>query len=65
MFAAVAGWGDVEPDEMFSVFNMGVGFVVVTAPADADRAVAALAAAGRPARVIGEVVPGDGAVRMA
>jgi phosphoribosylformylglycinamidine cyclo-ligase len=49
-------------DELLRTFNMGIGFAAVV-PADrADRAVAVLADAGRPAVVIGEIGAGAGAV---
>ena len=62
VFAAVAAMGGIDRDEMFAVFNMGVGFVVVTG--DADAVVASLTASGREASVIGHVVAGGGAVRL-
>jgi phosphoribosylaminoimidazole (AIR) synthetase len=53
--------GNVPLDEMVRVFNCGVGLVVIVAPADAERAIAALAAAGDRAWRIGQVRPrGDG-----
>jgi phosphoribosylformylglycinamidine cyclo-ligase len=48
--------GGLDEAEMFRAFNMGVGLIVVTAAADADRAVAALHAAGEPAWRLGSVV---------
>ncbi len=65
VFAAVQQVGNVPGADMFATFNMGVGFIAVVAAADADAAVAALDRAGRPAGVIGEVVTGDGMVRLA
>ena len=41
---------------MFSTYNMGVGMMMVVDAADAGAVVAALAAAGENASVIGEVV---------
>jgi phosphoribosylformylglycinamidine cyclo-ligase len=64
VFAAVAEAGGIDRDEMFAVFNMGIGFVVVTAADDADDTIASLAALGRQADVIGAVAPGDGTVRL-
>lgn len=45
--------GRVPREDMLRTFNMGVGLIIVTAPGDADRVVAAVA----DARVIGEIVP--------
>ena len=64
VFAFVAEAGGIDRDEMFAVFNMGVGFVVVTAADLVDGAVASLVASGREAGVIGAVVPGDRTVRI-
>jgi len=56
--------GDVERDEMRRVFNLGVGMVAAV-PADAaSTALDVLAGEGLAARIIGEVVPGDGQVRF-
>jgi phosphoribosylformylglycinamidine cyclo-ligase len=50
--------GGVPLEDMLRTFNMGLGLILVVAHADADRVIAALAAAGEPgARVIGEIVP--------
>ena len=56
IFRLIQQRGRVEDAEMYRVFNMGVGMVLVTAP----DAVAAVRAAIPEAIVIGEVVPGDG-----
>ncbi|HVL15345.1 MAG TPA: phosphoribosylformylglycinamidine cyclo-ligase, partial [Gemmata sp.] len=64
----VFGWmqklGNVADAEMFRVFNMGVGFVVVCDPAAADAVAARLAADGIPAWRIGEVTDGDVGVEL-
>jgi len=53
--------GRVPLDDMLRTFNMGVGLVIVTASAKADHVMEELAArGGREARVIGEIVAGDG-----
>ena len=49
--------GQVAPAEMFSTFNMGIGFVLVVPEAQADAALAHFSAAYR----IGSVVDGAGA----
>jgi phosphoribosylformylglycinamidine cyclo-ligase len=59
---AVFDWlqkqGQVSDTEMYRVFNCGIGMTVHVAPADADKAVAALRDAGQEALVIGEVKAG-------
>jgi phosphoribosylformylglycinamidine cyclo-ligase len=64
IFAEIARLGPVDDDEMDRVFNLGLGFVVVVEAGSADAALGALAAAGCGAAVVGEVVPGSGAVRF-
>ncbi len=44
MFGLIAERGEVPPEEMYEVFNMGCGFVVVVPAADASAAVELLGA---------------------
>lgn len=53
IFALVQRLGGIELSEMFEVYNMGIGFCVVVAPADADRALTILRQRGRRAQAIG------------
>jgi phosphoribosylformylglycinamidine cyclo-ligase len=55
IFDVLARGGPVDEDEMRSVFNLGVGLLVVVDASAADRALAVLAQAGERAWVIGEV----------
>jgi phosphoribosylformylglycinamidine cyclo-ligase len=64
LFRVLQREGGVEEAEMFRVFNMGVGMVVIVEPEDADAAVRDLRAAGESAWIAGEVVPGDGTVQL-
>jgi phosphoribosylformylglycinamidine cyclo-ligase len=65
IFGWLAANGPVAPLEMQRTFNMGIGMTAVVAPADAERAVAALAKMGVGAQVIGEVIAvADGAPRV-
>jgi phosphoribosylformylglycinamidine cyclo-ligase len=60
IFGIIQSAGDVETAEMFRVFNMGVGFAVVVAESDAERALDVMRSAGAPdARVIGRVDAGS------
>jgi phosphoribosylformylglycinamidine cyclo-ligase len=60
VFRALQEGGRVTSDEMFRVFNMGVGMIVIV-PADGARAVADdLAASGERSWILGEVVDGEG-----
>ncbi len=53
LFQLLQDEGDVPADEMYRVFNMGIGMVVVVSPDDVAKA---QQACGEPAPVIGEVV---------
>ena len=60
LFRFLAGTGNVSEEEMYRVFNMGIGMCLVVAPEDAERIAESCAGHGdRPAR-IGRVVPGEG-----
>ena len=56
IFALIEERGGIARAEMFEVFNMGIGFCVVLAEADAGAALAILARYGRNASVIGHAV---------
>lgn len=47
---------DIEPNELFQVFNMGIGMVLVVPGSQADQAQETLQNAGEKAYIIGEVV---------
>jgi phosphoribosylformylglycinamidine cyclo-ligase len=50
--------GNIPDTEMYRVFNCGIGMTIQVAPADAQRAIGILRAAGQEALVIGEVRAG-------
>ena len=52
--------GNIDREEMFSTYNMGVGMMMVVDAEDADEVVEALKGAGENASVIGEIVPDEG-----
>lgn len=52
----------IDDDEMWSVFNMGVGYIVAVAPEDVDAAMNALAAIRRSPFVMGRLLAGGGDV---
>jgi phosphoribosylformylglycinamidine cyclo-ligase len=60
IFRLLAERGRVPAPEMERVFNLGVGMVAITAPADADRAIRLLSERQVPAWVLGEVIPAGG-----
>jgi len=56
--------GNVDRDEMFRVFNMGIGYTIICRPAFSDAVCAKLAKLGESPTVIGEIVKGNGEVRV-
>jgi phosphoribosylformylglycinamidine cyclo-ligase len=64
VFAIIQRAGPVAEQEMWHVFNMGVGFVIALPPNEADTAVAVAREEGVGAHVIGEVVPAGDASRF-
>jgi phosphoribosylformylglycinamidine cyclo-ligase len=65
IFGFLRDAGALDVAQLESTFNLGVGMVAVTAPGDADRALALLAARGLDAWVCGAVTPTPGgAVRL-
>ncbi len=56
--------GRVEAGEMLRTFNMGIGMVLVLAPADLPRARQLLTQAGQESVLIGKTVAGPGKVRF-
>lgn len=60
VFSLLEEWGNVPHREMFNIFNMGVGMVVIMPRSEADKAVSILSSFGERASVIGEVSEGSG-----
>jgi phosphoribosylformylglycinamidine cyclo-ligase len=51
--------GQIELEEMFGTFNMGVGYIAVVSPEDVAQTLSILEAHGETATVIGKIVSGD------
>ena len=64
IFAEIQRLGDVADDEMARVFNLGVGMVAVVPPGGLMRAQDLLRSHGVPSVEIGEIVPGEGHVKL-
>ncbi|NLW60042.1 MAG: phosphoribosylformylglycinamidine cyclo-ligase [Firmicutes bacterium] len=60
IFKLLQTLGAVPETEMYRTFNMGIGFVCLVAPEEADKACAVLAGAGEEPVIIGRVEPGAG-----
>jgi phosphoribosylformylglycinamidine cyclo-ligase len=59
VFPLLQEQGRIDLEEMYRVFNMGVGMVAVVAPGQVDIVEQALDRLGEPHHRIGRVVPGD------
>lgn len=55
VFMVLGRLGNIEPKEMYRVFNMGIGMVLVVPPDAADSVVSCAIDLGERARVIGEI----------
>ncbi|CAN5503895.1 phosphoribosylformylglycinamidine cyclo-ligase [soil metagenome] len=64
LFRTLQQAGQVADEEMFRVFNMGIGMVAVVAAARAEALVEELNAAGEQAWIAGSVEDGEGRVRL-
>lgn len=62
IFKFIQNQGKVETDEMYRVFNMGIGFVVIIAKRDLEKATNILRACHQPYNVIGVIRKGTGVV---
>jgi phosphoribosylformylglycinamidine cyclo-ligase len=63
VFRFLQDQGDIDEAEMWRVFNMGIGFVVIAKPHFADRLTERLTRAGQVVHPLGKVVKGTGKVR--
>jgi phosphoribosylformylglycinamidine cyclo-ligase len=60
IFSFLETMGGVPRREMFNVFNMGIGMVIALPARNADAAIKILQEHGEKARVMGEVIKGEG-----
>jgi len=58
IFNLIAASGNIDKQDMYSTFNMGVGMMFAVAASDADTAIATLKSAGENAFIVGEVIAG-------
>jgi len=64
IFKLLQKTGNIEEHMMYNTFNMGIGMVLALDATDAEKAVAALEAAGEKAYVIGKVISGEKGVEL-
>ena len=59
IFKMIQDLGNVPEQDMFNTYNMGIGLMLAVPADQADKAVAAIAAEGETAVVVGEIVSGE------
>ena len=64
VFTFLSQRGGIDSEEMYRVFNMGIGYVLIVRPTFADSVVRQLCRLKQDARIIGEIVAGSGKVQL-
>ena len=64
IFKLLAKEGNIEEKMMYNTYNMGIGMVLAVDPADAEKAMEAIRAAGETPYVVGEVEDGEKGVTL-
>jgi len=64
VFAYLEKAGNLDPDDMFNTFNMGIGYILVVDPRDADKMMESLKQAGEKPFRIGAIKTGQEKVRL-
>ena len=64
IFKLMAKTGNIEEQMMYNTYNMGIGMMLAIDPADVDKTIAAVKAAGEDAFVVGEIKSGDKGVEL-
>ena len=64
IFKLMQKTGNIEEQMMYNTFNMGLGMIVAVDPADVDKAMEAIKAAGDTAYIVGEIKAGEKGVTL-
>ena len=64
IFSMLQKDGNIEEEMMYNTYNMGIGMMIAVDPADVDKTLAAIKAAGETAYIVGEVVDGEKGVTL-
>ncbi|MCC8115839.1 MAG: phosphoribosylformylglycinamidine cyclo-ligase [Planctomycetes bacterium] len=64
VFRLIQKAGNIADEEMFRVFNMGIGMVMVVTPSSVETVLAKLKKAGCKANVVGRIAPGKRNVQL-
>ena len=59
IFGLLAKKGQIEEKMMYNTYNMGLGMIVAVDPADVDKTLEAIKAAGETPYVVGAVMDGE------
>ena len=64
IFRLIQKSGNVKDDEMFRVFNMGIGMTMIVTPSSVETVMEKLKRAGCKAKVVGRIAEGKGEVQL-
>ena len=64
IFKLLAKTGDIEEEMMYNTYNMGIGMIVAVDPADVDKTMEAMRAAGDTPYVVGKITEGEKGVTL-
>ena len=64
IFKLMAEKGQIEETMMYNTYNMGIGMIMAVDPADVDKTVEAVKAAGETPYVIGKIEAGEKGVKL-
>jgi len=64
IFEYLRSVGNIDPEDIYSAFNMGIGYILVVAESDVDGIISDFANNGEEAYIIGHIEKGDKAVRL-
>ena len=64
IFSMMAKKGEIEEEIMYNTYNMGIGMIVAVDPADVDKTMEAIKAAGETPYVIGSIEEGEKGVTI-
>ena len=64
IFEYLKSAGNIDPEDIYSAFNMGIGYILVVTKDDVDGVVNSLGKMGEKAYVIGSIKKGDKTVKL-
>ncbi len=64
IFSMLQKDGNIAEEMMYNTYNMGIGMMIAVDPADVDKTLTAIKAAGETAYIVGEVVDGEKGVTL-